>query len=469
MSCAGTASWMGWALGVLPRAVQGYAERQHRIQQQDPLADLAAAACRLGPIEGAAAQLCSDCDRLLAHGASRPAEELLAAKCALLGRWERLEDALLSSGSELRALAARCCSAAGAEHDAEALCAGQLRRVDAALDSGAAAVARLGALRWAVPGEAGRRAAAAAQGGGSDAVCLCERDETQCRIEYIQAEARERRRAAGALDELAARVRELHPDRVRPPAQGGARAGGLAPPLHWSAGAREAAALPTPGGWSIVPAAHIAGSAEALLAATAAGKGFTVLRCDSIESPALWQSFAARRELVAARRSELAACPALVVETELRGRGHDILWDARENMRVDLNERWLLAGVHTDQLPTVAAEGLQGVCKRKGLYGAAVYFAETVARADESAAGAQPALLLCRVVLGRWRPALGPADAKGDAEGRFDSVVTTARSQHPALRPPADPAAWAPQHRDFVLYDAALAYPQYVVRYARGK
>eukprot|EP01065_Artemidia_motanka_P027494 TRINITY_DN32692_c0_g1_i1.p1 TRINITY_DN32692_c0_g1~~TRINITY_DN32692_c0_g1_i1.p1 ORF type:complete len:477 (+),score=121.77 TRINITY_DN32692_c0_g1_i1:57-1433(+) len=453
LTCSDTAGWVGWAVGALPRAASSYARQQRK---EDPLRDLTELTCRLGPLEDKVCQLFASCDRAAAIGACGPAEYMLPTKCTLQQKWSVLEDALLLCVRELTLIL----SASPDNECLQALCGIQRQRVDAMLESGSDAVARLSALRWAVPGETERIAATVPL----DDLAKCEREETLCRVEYAEAERKYRKRLENVGVELAEKTREERPYAAHAaPAAGGVRESALAPPRHWTA---ESARAGVVGGARnvCVPAPDVLGAVEALAAVTG-GRSVVVRRCERLESPRVWHAFAARRELVAAKHGDLVSCPKLVTSTDLPAGGGSRLWNASECMRGELNERWLLCSVHADHLPVVASEGLAAARRSRGTFGAGLHLWESVARAAESATGPEPILLLCRAVLGRFLPTNHPISDSA-AEG-YDSVVANAKTLADGLEPPADPLAWEQSDRQFVLRDAALAYPQYVIRCER--
>lgn len=442
-TCSESAGWVSWALGAVPRAVSGYADNQRQIQQADALSMLAQASCRLGPIENQVYQLCRDCDAACVEGACMPAEDSFATKTSLQQRWAVLEDCLLLTARDVQAVQL----AAPGDERVGPLCRIQGQRVEEVLATGTNAVARLGALRWAVPGEATR---VLLEG---DDLALAERDETRCRVEYSSAESRGRLHLEGGWAELSARALTEHAAH-RAPAEGGARALSLAAPSHWS---------PDVTPWTsprLIPAQDMLCSFSSFCEVTGGGV-LQLQRADMLEAGGQWQEYASRRELISARHTDIAACPLLSLRTDLLGQGFDRLSDSRENLRPEVNERWLAVSVHRDQLDAVCSHGAGPLHRDRGIYGSGVYLAEEAESAAAVAGGSEVVLLLCRCVLGRYSVVRGPTSDTA-TEG-FDSVVANARALTPGLLPPAEKTAWEASSRVFVVRDAGLVFPQYVL------
>eukprot|EP00756_Hemistasia_phaeocysticola_P053857 Hpha_TRINITY_DN29804_c0_g1::TRINITY_DN29804_c0_g1_i1::g.2944::m.2944 len=305
-------------------------------------------------------------------------------------------------------------------------------------------------MRWAVPGEATR------VGFDGDEVALCERDETRCRVEYVGAESRGRLHLEGVWGELSARVRDLTQHTThRAPAEGGARALALAPPSHWS----DSISPWTPP--RLVPSSDMLCTFTSLCEGT--GGGIVQLQsAEMLEAGGQWQEYASRRELVAARHSDIASCQPLTLRTELPGLGFDRLQASRENLRSELNERWLVVSAHRDQLDAICAHGAGALHRGRGIYGSGVYLAEDVESAAAVAAGgSEVVLVVCRCVLGRYYIARGPTNDTV-TEG-FESVVANARSVPTGILPPAEKTAWEERSRVFVVRDPGLVFPQYIL------
>lgn len=102
------------------------------------------------------------------------------------------------------------------------------------------------------------------------------------------------------------------------------------------------------------------------------------------------------------------------------------------------------------------------------MYGHGVYFAECASKSDEYA---QPdprgmykgccALLLCRVTLGRTRTLATPNVSQRD--------VHKARTRHPEPDSLIGDRTCVGTYREFVIFDDAQCYPEYVVIYRRRK
>jgi len=192
----------------------------------------------------------------------------------------------------------------------------------------------------------------------------------------------------------------------------------------------------------------------------------TIVNIERLENPVLWRRYCLARESVASRGLAPAIEPPVRQE-------HPII-DAA------CNEFWLWHGTRRDKLDAILREGLdEHVSQLTGLYGAGVYFSDEACKVlqytDE---GDRRCLLYCRVTLGRpyytqntlkslrtlkKLPEMfqrGELSRKPDADGH-DSVIANPGpiTGHPCKQ----------VHREFIVFQGALSYPEFVVSVSCGQ
>uniref|UniRef100_A0A0B7BGU3 Poly [ADP-ribose] polymerase n=2 Tax=Arion vulgaris TaxID=1028688 RepID=A0A0B7BGU3_9EUPU len=137
---------------------------------------------------------------------------------------------------------------------------------------------------------------------------------------------------------------------------------------------------------------------------------------------------------------------------------------SRQKLSTDINEFYLFHGTDTENALILAAQGYR-VGDPKAMYGRGIYFAERFTKADQYAdnkndrdkRGTELTVLLCKVLLGDFlkcpkRDAQKWKELPYNGRYRYDSVLGSG----PGMR-----------FREFVVYDGAQCYPEYIIKYKR--
>mmetsp|Transcript_60772 Transcript_60772/g.156617 ORF Transcript_60772/g.156617 Transcript_60772/m.156617 type:complete len:188 (-) Transcript_60772:70-633(-) len=169
-----------------------------------------------------------------------------------------------------------------------------------------------------------------------------------------------------------------------------------------------------------------------------------VVSCVRIEDSELWGIYTARRAEIRARTP--------VVDDDLMPEtSQSIDYSANTTLDHSVNEMWLLHG--TTEKAAEALSKSSFIPGTGGCFGAGVYFADD-ARKSNSYAKVAPdgnkIMLMCRVTLGNIKKL-----PKGSDMGahRYKSD------------PNVDCILGDTGHREFVVYDTAQVYPEYIMRY----
>eukprot|EP00435_Cladocopium_sp_Y103_P019436 s3431_g4.t1 len=137
------------------------------------------------------------------------------------------------------------------------------------------------------------------------------------------------------------------------------------------------------------------------------------------------------------------------------------------------NEYWLWHGTRYSNIDSILKEGLdEHLSRLEGLYGAGIYFSDEACKALQYSDSGAHYLLFCRVVLGRpyyskntlpsMRSLKELKKRQGlletpDVDGHHSVIVNPGPVQnHPS-------ASGKQVHREFVVFDGAAVYPEYVV------
>lgn len=189
-----------------------------------------------------------------------------------------------------------------------------------------------------------------------------------------------------------------------------------------------------------------------------------------VEAPALFRRFQRGcEELVADLRDAPTPVP---VEVETDG------WFAGDSKYAPLaaaGEKWLFA---SSSWPGVARQLREGIDVRGAgaLFGAGAYFAENADKADQYAHSEQGGdlfpLLLCRVALGASSAVAEPLEARPCTELQCTSRFRCAHRRADslvALCQRRDGVGAVRRHREYVVFDSALAYPQFLITYRRRR
>jgi len=190
---------------------------------------------------------------------------------------------------------------------------------------------------------------------------------------------------------------------------------------------------------------------------------------ERLESSVLWRRYCLARERIASHGLPAPIDPPV-------GQEHPML-DAA------CNECWLWHGTRWNSLDAIMAEGLdEHLSQLNGLYGGGIYFSDEACKAlqytDAGDTGDTRCLLYCRVTLGR------PYFTRNTLKSlRTLKRLPEMHQRGDLLRPPdpaghdcvvasrgamvGHPSACGQLHREFVIFDGALAYPEFVVSVGR--
>jgi len=184
-----------------------------------------------------------------------------------------------------------------------------------------------------------------------------------------------------------------------------------------------------------------------------------------IEDSKMWIRYAQRRSKLVEDRGSFTPI------TDLKGSGQvktmRSLGIAAKDMHEDMNEVYLFHGTSPAAAMSIGEDGFKVSMAGSNvgtMFGRGAYFAEASSKADEYAQTDDSglysgiyALLVCRVALGeifRVTKSNIPAIEKSLASGEFDAVM-------------GDREAAVGTYREFVVFDEAQIYPEYIILYRR--
>ncbi|ELU10335.1 hypothetical protein CAPTEDRAFT_224773 [Capitella teleta] len=194
-----------------------------------------------------------------------------------------------------------------------------------------------------------------------------------------------------------------------------------------------------------------------------------ITKIERIENPKLWKSYTAKR------------ADLLLKATKERPSQQSVITDDQKldkDIFTDINEVFLFHGLKKDFLNGVQNQGVDPrLSGDRVLFGAGSYFAESTSKADQytddrqtrSAPGQPLAMLLCRVLLGsafecrdpkpfKRPPCTTCQDDRCTKHDKFyDSIIGISKG-------PTGPALL---FKEFVIYDRAQSYPEYIIHYVR--
>jgi len=196
-------------------------------------------------------------------------------------------------------------------------------------------------------------------------------------------------------------------------------------------------------------------------------KGFRLIEAHRVEDSVLWNKYAAARMALRAKRGPVTPFHALDGdENKETGqlRTTNALGDFSSRLDQSINESYLFHGTSPEAAQSISETGFS-IAKAGSsvgtMFGKGAYFSEASSKADEySERGAgiyatSFAMLVCRVVCGemfRLTKADNDALDVALASNRYDAVL-------------GDREASVGTYREFVVFDADLIYPEYVVVY----
>ncbi|CAE7240864.1 Tnks, partial [Symbiodinium necroappetens] len=183
-----------------------------------------------------------------------------------------------------------------------------------------------------------------------------------------------------------------------------------------------------------------------------------------VEDSALWQKYSDRRARIALKTDEVTQLE------DLPGSGSckttRSLGDLNARLDSSINELYLFHGSSPAGVLGIGSSGfnLDLAGSSAGMmFGPGAYFAEASSKGDEYASedpsglfAGKCAMLLCRVVCGElFRvEAADPRLVQSSRTGRYDGTL-------------GDREHAAGTYREFVVYDQAQVYPEYVIIYRR--
>jgi len=173
-----------------------------------------------------------------------------------------------------------------------------------------------------------------------------------------------------------------------------------------------------------------------------------VLRADRIEDSELWRRYSARR-------AELRIGAGVSVEDVRPETLESIDFSAKTTLDRSLNEVYLLHGTSEDAARAIAQSNFRP--SSSGCFGSGAYFADSASRSDTYARSHEDGtkiMLLCRVALGNIKT----------LECGQDREASSRLSQGSAYNSLLGTTAYG---REFVVWDIAQVYPEYIMYYKK--
>jgi len=175
-----------------------------------------------------------------------------------------------------------------------------------------------------------------------------------------------------------------------------------------------------------------------------------VVRCDRIEDSSLWDRYTQKRAEIRARGARIE---------DVQPETSDLLgFSATTTLDSSVNEVWLFHGTDETAARAIARSNFK-MPSSAGNFGKGAYFAEAAQKSDRYAKKAagdsgpeladSKVILLCRVVLGNIK----------EVEG------TDSRAERLVQDPLVDSVLGKTDFREFLVYDAAQIYPEYIMWY----
>eukprot|EP00928_Gymnodinium_smaydae_P050924 TRINITY_DN34459_c0_g1_i1.p2 TRINITY_DN34459_c0_g1~~TRINITY_DN34459_c0_g1_i1.p2 ORF type:complete len:274 (-),score=61.76 TRINITY_DN34459_c0_g1_i1:100-921(-) len=169
-----------------------------------------------------------------------------------------------------------------------------------------------------------------------------------------------------------------------------------------------------------------------------------VVRCVRVEDAVLWNLYAAKRAQIRER--------AVSIEDLKPEINESLPFSAKTTLDGSVNEVWLLHGTSEEASKAIAKSSFIG--STGGCFGTGAYFADEAQKSNQYAKGQTEdgckVMLLCRVVLGNVMRLEKGQDRTADRyadDPNIDSVLGFTDS------------------REFVIYDMAQIYPEYIMHY----
>lgn len=202
-------------------------------------------------------------------------------------------------------------------------------------------------------------------------------------------------------------------------------------------------------------------------------KGYRVVKVSRIENPILWKRYVTQREAV------VANLPAGSIKHARTNVESWKSWQKRElAQHTPSNEAFFFHGTKPEIVDCITISGFdERVCSLGGLFGAGIYLAENSSKSDEYCVPSRKGtcfMFLVRAVIGTPATVLQsmnnlrrPPCVKGHSElhgqfckdARCDSVMAPTTSTHSG--------AFLQKYREFIVYDRAQCYPEFVIEFKR--
>ena len=185
-----------------------------------------------------------------------------------------------------------------------------------------------------------------------------------------------------------------------------------------------------------------------------------VVKVERIEDPELWMKY--KMATIKLIKNVERAQPTKCELDRQRVDSWDPTWMPKSGLHPEVNEQFLFHGTKPDLVDKLIASGFEErLAALSGLYGAGVYFAEKSHKSDQYTqrnAGGVHFMFVARVALGAH-----VYDARQHENNRriLDEVPGGSGVRHSAL------LGLAGGHREFVIFDGAQAYPEFLLHYKR--
>eukprot|EP00434_Breviolum_minutum_P005700 symbB.v1.2.005022.t1/scaffold288.1/size478366/52 len=170
---------------------------------------------------------------------------------------------------------------------------------------------------------------------------------------------------------------------------------------------------------------------------------WTVVRCERIEDALLWEKYTAKRAQLRERKVRRADIKPETAES--------IQYSANTTLDHRVNEVWLLHGTSEDAAKAISKSNFTS--SSGGCFGSGIYFADDARKSNQYATRTEENLkimLLCRVALGGIMTLPEGQDRTAD---RY------------ASDPNIDSILGFTDNKEFVVYDPAQVYPEYIMYY----
>jgi hypothetical protein len=169
-----------------------------------------------------------------------------------------------------------------------------------------------------------------------------------------------------------------------------------------------------------------------------------VLRTVRIEDDNLWKKYAARRAAV--RKKNVPPFGGAPPETLAL-----LDYSAKKTLDRSVNEAWFFHGTSEDAARSIGTSDFR-LPGHGGLFGKGLYFADAAAKSNgysHANSSGEKIMMLCRVILGKTLQVAG-TDRHGE-----DRIAGT----------DYDSLQGKTNYREFLVYDNALVYPEYIMFY----